>query len=77
MAFLRVGDVKDDESLVQGCSFNDGYNTAVGVYGSNGLRVIDNVIYHGVNELVQMEGNGHVFNNNLVAMAFAEATFKV
>ena len=74
---LRLGEIKNDESLVRGCSFNDGYNTGIGVYGTHGLRVERNVIYHGVNELVQMEGDKHVFNHNLVAMAFAEATFKV
>ena len=29
LAFLRVGDVKDDNSIVEGCSFNDGYNTGI------------------------------------------------
>ena len=41
------------------------------------MRIEDNVIYHGVNELVELEGDAHVFNHNLVAMAFAESTFKV
>uniref|UniRef100_A0A7M5XJA2 G8 domain-containing protein n=2 Tax=Clytia hemisphaerica TaxID=252671 RepID=A0A7M5XJA2_9CNID len=75
LAFLRVGD-NGDQSLVKGCAFNDGYNTGIGAYGSNGIRIENNVIYHGVNELVELEGDAHVFNHNLVAMAFAESTFK-
>jgi len=77
LAFLRIGDVEGNSSFVRSCSFNDGYNTALGVYGTNNLLIEGNVIYHGVNELVKLEGEGHQLIDNLISLSLAEVTYKV
>ena len=77
LAFLKIGPVESNTSYVHGCSFNDGFNTALGVYGTDNLSVKNNVIYHGVNELVEMEGVNHTLVNNLIVLSLAEGTYKV
>jgi len=69
--------VDGNASFVRSCSFNDGYNTALGVYGTNNLVIEGNVIYHGVNELVELEGERHRFVDNLISLSLAEGTYKV
>jgi hypothetical protein len=54
LAFLAVGDVSDVKpSSVTGCSFHNGFNTAIGVYGAGSLNVTNNVIFGAV-------GNGNL-----------------
>ena len=77
LAFLNIGPVESNTSYVHGCSFNDGFNTALGVYGTDNLSVKNNVIHHGVNELVDVEGVNHTLVNNLVVLSLAEGTYKV
>ena len=46
LAYVDVGEVTDVKpSYVKGCTFNEGYSSAIGVYGTNGLVVEDNVVY--------------------------------
>ena len=47
------------------------------MYGTDNLSVKNNVIYHGVNELVEMEGVNHTLVNNLMVLSLAEGTYKV
>jgi len=47
------------------------------VYGTNNLLIEGNVIYHGVNELVELEGEGHQLIDNLISLSLAEVTYKV
>lgn len=42
--------VSSDESYIQGCAFHDGFSPAIGVFGTAGLFVDDNVIHHTVGE---------------------------
>jgi len=53
------------------------FSSGIGVYGTDNLLIENNVIYHGVNELLDVEGANHTILNNLIAMSFAEGTFKV
>lgn len=67
LAFLSVGDVSDIKpSNVTGCSFNNGFNTAIGVFGTNKLNVTNNVIYRPV-------GNGKL---NIILEAVLLARIK-
>ena len=77
LAYLNVGRLDNTTSFVKGCSFNNGFNTALGVYGTDNLLIEDNVFYHGINELVDIEGVDHQMINNLVALSIAEGTYKV
>lgn len=78
MSFLGIGDVAHgNESFVDGCSFNDGYNVGIGVFGTNYLTVKNNVIYHTVGQGIDLEGTGNKLLNNLVIHSVAESTFRV
>jgi hypothetical protein len=49
LAFLDVGEITPDApSSVKGCSFHNGFSPAIGVFGTDGLVVRDNVIHHTV-----------------------------
>lgn len=38
------------ESYIKGCAFHDGFAPAIGVFGTDGLSIEDNVIHHTVGE---------------------------
>lgn len=38
------------ETYIQGCGFHDGFSPAIGIFGTDGLTVDDNVIYFTVGE---------------------------
>ena len=61
-----------ESSSVRGNSFRDGFNTALGVYGSNGLTVADNVIYHTVGSSVIISGKKHKLVHNLAVLSVSE-----
>ena len=49
IAYLDVGSIDDvHPSSLKSCTFNHGFSTAVGVFGTDGLVIEDNVIYHTV-----------------------------
>jgi hypothetical protein len=46
LAFLATGTVSDVKpSKVSKCSFHNGFNTAVGVFGTGNLNVTENVVF--------------------------------
>lgn len=42
--------VSGNDSYIQGCAFHDGFSPAIGVFGTTGLNVDDNVVHHTVGE---------------------------
>lgn len=38
------------ESYIKGCAFHNGFAPAIGVFGTDGLSIEDNVIHHTVGE---------------------------
>lgn len=39
-----------NKSYIQGCAFHDGFSPAIGVFGTEGLNIDDNIIHHTVGE---------------------------
>ena len=83
LAFLDTGDSEDangaqkkKESYVKKCAFNWGYNTAIGVFGSNNIPVEDNVIYRFINDGIFDEGVGNRINRNLVTQGESVSRLK-
>lgn len=66
-----------NESFVEGCSFNDGFNVGIGVYGTNNLEVNDNVVHHTVGPCIDLGGKENKLIHNLASYSVAEATYKV
>lgn len=52
ISFLEIGDVSAPTAIkpcyVKKCSFHHGYGTAIGVFGTHGLEIQDNVIHRTV-----------------------------
>ena len=77
LSYLNLGTIKGNESFVHGCSFNDGFNVGIGVYGTNNLTIEDNVVHHTVGPAIDLEGADNKLLNNLVMLSLAEGTYKV
>ncbi|NP_001305057.1 PKHD1 like 1, tandem duplicate 1 isoform X1 [Danio rerio] len=56
------------ESYVKGCSFHDGFAPAIGIFGTDGLSIDDNVIHHTVGEGIRVWGDSNVVRRNLVTL---------
>nr|XP_055075555.1 fibrocystin-L-like [Misgurnus anguillicaudatus] len=67
LAFLNLGNVAN-ESYIKGCAFHDGFAPAIGVFGTDGLNIDDNVIHHTVGEGIRIWGDNSAVRRNLVTM---------
>jgi len=68
LAFLNTGtSTSDRPSYVNGCAFVDGYSTAIGTFGANGVNITHNVVYRTIHDGIKITGNGHRMEHNLVA----------
>ncbi|KAJ8026005.1 Fibrocystin-L [Holothuria leucospilota] len=69
LAFLDAGEVTEEfPSYVRGCSFHNGFSTAIGVYGTHGLEVSDNVIHHVVGPGIITWGEDTSIIHNLISL---------
>ncbi|XP_022094388.1 fibrocystin-L-like [Acanthaster planci] len=77
LAYLDIGRVTEKlPSYVKGCSFHNGFSPAIGVFGTDGLLVKDNVIHHTVGPSVIIWGNGNQLIHNLVALVVFPGTYQ-
>ncbi|KAJ8389419.1 hypothetical protein AAFF_G00119570 [Aldrovandia affinis] len=76
VAFLNLGDVSNNDSYIQGCAFHHGFSPAIGVFGTNGLSVDDNVIYFTVGEGIRVWGNNNRVRRNLVTMSIWPGSYQ-
>ncbi|XP_072562121.1 PKHD1 like 1, tandem duplicate 1 [Paramormyrops kingsleyae] len=76
VAFLNLGEVAANESYIQGCSFHHGYSPAIGVFGTNGLGIDDNIIYFTVGEGIRVWGKHCRVRRNLVTMSVWPGTYQ-
>ncbi|KAJ8334858.1 hypothetical protein SKAU_G00404970 [Synaphobranchus kaupii] len=76
VAFLDLGDISTNESYIQGCAFHRGFSPAIGVFGTNGLSVDDNVIYFTVGEGIRVWGNNNRVRRNLVTMSLWPGSYQ-
>ncbi|XP_057211103.1 fibrocystin-L-like [Triplophysa rosa] len=67
LAFLNLGNVVD-ESYIKGCALHDGFAPAIGVFGTEGLNIDDNVIHHTVGEGIRIWGDNSAVRRNLVTL---------
>nr|XP_046273956.1 PKHD1 like 1, tandem duplicate 1 [Scatophagus argus] len=76
VAFLNLGEVSGDESYIQGCAFHDGFSPAIGVFGTEGLNVDDNVVHHTVGEGIRIWGDKVTVRRNLVMMTLWPGSYQ-
>ncbi|MCJ8746157.1 hypothetical protein PDJAM_G00138700 [Pangasius djambal] len=68
VAFLNLGVVSQNDSYIKGCAFHHGFSPAIGIFGTDGLSVDDNVIHHTVGEGIRVWGNNITVRRNLVTL---------
>ncbi|XP_078542272.1 fibrocystin-L-like [Lissotriton helveticus] len=76
LAFLNLNEVQPNESYVQGCAFHNGFSPAIGVFGTNGLNVDDNIIHFTVGEGIRLWGQRNKARRNLVTLAVWPSTYQ-
>ena len=76
LAFLNLDRIQGNESFVRGSSFNDGYNSGIGVFGTHDLLIEDNVLYHVVDAGIRVHGSGMRIVRNLIVLLIAPHTYK-
>ncbi|XP_069076732.1 fibrocystin-L-like isoform X2 [Pleurodeles waltl] len=76
LAFLNLDEIQFDESYVQGCAFHNGFSPAIGVFGTNGLNVEDNIIHFTVGEGIRLWGERNKARRNLVTLAIWPSTYQ-
>uniref|UniRef100_A0AAX7VHS5 Polycystic kidney and hepatic disease 1 (autosomal recessive)-like 1 n=1 Tax=Astatotilapia calliptera TaxID=8154 RepID=A0AAX7VHS5_ASTCA len=76
VTFLNLGEVQPTQSYIQGCAFHDGFSPAVGVFGTDGLNVDDNIIHHTVGEGIRIWGNKVKLRRNLVMMTLWPGSYQ-
>ncbi len=64
------------ESYIQHSSFHDGYNTAIGVFGTDEVTVDNNVIYDTVGPSMTISGSNHKVTNNLASLSRFPGTYR-
>ena len=76
LAFLNRGPISGYSTYVQNSSFHDGYNTAIGVFGTNGILLENNIIHSTVGPSVWVTGSHHIVNRNLASLAIFIGTYR-
>ena len=77
LAFLNIGQqFGRAASYVKSCSFNNGFNTAVGVFLASNVTINDTVIHGTVGDSVIITGADHVLHHNLASLAQFIGTYR-
>ena len=63
-------------SYIRECSFHDGFNTAVGIFGSDEMTISDNVIHSTVGPSMVLGGARHVVQRNLASLSQFLGTYR-
>ncbi|CAK8674402.1 unnamed protein product [Clavelina lepadiformis] len=62
-------------SYVKGCAFHDGYSTAIGTFGAEGINITDNVVHRTIHDGIRLTGSGHRLERNLVTVTLFRGTY--
>ncbi|XP_044191170.1 PKHD1 like 1, tandem duplicate 1 [Thunnus albacares] len=76
VTFLNLGKVSGEDSYLQGCAFHDGFSPAIGVFGTEGLNVDDNIVHRTVGEGIRIWGNKTTVRRNLVMMTLWPGSYQ-
>ncbi|XP_029299003.1 LOW QUALITY PROTEIN: PKHD1 like 1, tandem duplicate 1 [Cottoperca gobio] len=76
VAFLNLGEVSGEDSYIQGCAFHDGFSPAIGVFGTEGMNVDDNIVHRTVGEGIRIWGDKIKVRRNLVMMTLWPGSYQ-
>lgn len=63
-------------SYIRSSSVHDSYNTGIGVFGSSGVQLSDNVIHNTVGSSIQADGSDLVITGNLASLSNFLPTYR-
>ncbi|XP_066121905.1 fibrocystin-L [Saccopteryx bilineata] len=70
VTFLNLGQIPEHgSSYLRGCAFHHGFAPAIGVFGTDGLDIDDNIIHFTVGEGIRIWGDAIRVRGNLVALS--------
>ena len=72
LAFMRG----QENSYIKGCSFHNGFNTAIGVFDTNGILIEQNVIHSTVGPSMIITGSKHSITHNLASLSQFIGTYR-
>ncbi|ELK08600.1 Fibrocystin-L [Pteropus alecto] len=77
VTFLNLGQIQEHgSSYIRGCAFHHGFSPAIGVFGTDGLDVDDNIIHFTVGEGIRIWGDANRVRGNLVALSVWPGTYQ-
>ncbi|ELK37593.1 Fibrocystin-L [Myotis davidii] len=77
VTFLNLGQILDrGSSYIRGCAFHHGFSPAIGVFGTGGLDIDDNIIHFTVGEGIRIWGDANRVRGNLVALSVWPGTYQ-
>ena len=74
LAFVNTG--RQRNAYVKHCSFHDGYNTALGLFGTDNMEITSNVIHGTVGPSMIVTGSSHNIVNNLASLSHFSGTYR-
>ncbi len=74
LAFVNTG--RQRNAYVRHCSFHDGYNTALGLFGTDNMEITSNVIHGTVGPSMIVTGASHSIVNNLASLSHFIGTYR-
>ena len=63
-------------SYIRQCSFHDGYSTAIGLFGTDGLEITDNIVHGTVGASMIIQGADHTVVRNLASLSQFPGTYR-
>lgn len=68
MYYFVFSQVGQNDSYLQGCAFHHGFSPAIGIFGTDGLSVDDNVIHHTVGEGITSSSSLQHLKNDIKSL---------
>ncbi|XP_019323389.2 fibrocystin-L isoform X1 [Panthera pardus] len=77
VTFLNLEQIQDHgSSYIRGCAFHNGFSPAIGVFGTDGVDIDDNIIHFTVGEGIRIWGDANRVRGNLVALSVWPGTYQ-
>ncbi|XP_044933989.1 fibrocystin-L [Mustela putorius furo] len=77
ITFLNLGQIQErGSSYIRGCAFHNGFSPAIGVFGTDGLDIEDNIIHFTVGEGIRIWGDANRVRGNLVTLSIWPGTYQ-
>ena len=70
----RIG--ATETTYIRRSSIHDSYNSGIGVFGSSGVTISDNVIHRTVGPSVVLEGSDHILTSTMATVALFPGTYQ-